>query len=251
MREKLKERNLKILTLFYEKSSMATKLKKEKIIEIAEELKLKNTVVRRVIETYYNQYVIQIGVKNPELGDLTEFKKNMKFDNLTKLQKNFLIGKLFGLSDTKALKKAGYKSKGSLQGLSTNEEIQEIINKARLETLKKTEYTFSYNYELLGKIAKEGFDGYEEKEIQEKHSDKNGQELSKKITKRKNLAAATMAINIQNKMINSEDLARINKFKVDKENIELVNEKLKRELAVRGERKEDLSLSALRKKYGL
>lgn len=201
MREDLKERNLKILTSFHEKSSYTNKLKKEKIIEISEEMKLKVTTIKRVIDVYYEEFVNEICTKNTELGDLTKYHENLKFDNLTEKQTRFLIGKLFGLSSTRALKQAGYKSKGSLQKLNVNKEIQEIINRARLETLKTSKYTFNYNYELLGKIAREAEEGYEEKEIKEKHSEENGQELSKRIIKRKNLPAAIMAIAAQNKMM--------------------------------------------------
>lgn len=220
MRESLKERNLKILTLYYSKSSLSTALKKEKVIEIAEELKLTIPTITRVIDKYYDDF-IEKGIKNTQFEDLTEFKENLKFDNLTELQKKFLVGKLFGLSDVKALKKAGYKSRGSLKNLNANENIQDFINHARTKVLKKTKYTFLYNFELLGKIAAEGIEAYEEKEVQEKHTEKNGQEFSKRITKKKSLTASVMATATQNKMAgyNFEDYLKSEKLKLEKEKI--------------------------------
>lgn len=220
MREKLKERNLKILTLYHEKSSLENKLKKTKILEIAEELREKSTTVKRVIDTYYEKFVKEICTKNTEIGDLTEFKKKIKFENLTEKQGKFLIGKLFGLSDTKALEKAGYKSKGSLRGLKSHNDIREYINNARLETLKKTKYTFEYNYEFLGKISEEGKNGYDDKEIFEKYENGVPVEQTKKITRRKNLSAAIMAIRAQNQMMGYEDMSG-NKAEEQKEKIQM------------------------------
>lgn len=260
MRGSLKTRNLKILSKYHELTLSTKKLEKQKHIEIAEEMDLTKITVKRVIDRYYSVFLDELGTKNTCLEGLTELREKFKFENLTDKAKEYIIFRLFGNSDTQATKKAGYKSKGSITKLKRNKRIQDIIEAERLKTLEKTRYTFDYNYNSLGYIADKAKNILQERSVSETQGGKNGAELNKTVNEKYLLGVSVSAFATMNKMIgfNYEDVVKTKKVEIEKDKLELekdtrglLNEKLRRELAVRGDTKEDVSITAIRKKYGL
>lgn len=260
MRESLKVRNLEILSKFHELSISTKKQVKEIRIEIAEEMKLTVPIVKNVVDRYYNEFLVSFDTKNLTLEGLTELRERFKFENLTKKQKEYLINRLFGINDTQATKKAGYKSRRSITKLKSNESIQKIIEAERKKVLQKTKYTFDYNYNSLGYISDKAKEVIKERSVTEKQGGKNGQELSKNVVEKHMLGVSVNATTAMNKMagFNYDEAIKEKKVDIDRERLELeketrglVNEKLRRELAVRGDTKEDVSIAAIRKKYGM
>lgn len=260
MNKKLKPRNLKLLSRYHELTLSTKKLEKQKQIEIAEEMELTQATVKRVIDKYYEGFVAQLGMKNTCLEGLTDLRERFKFENLTEKQIEYLILRLFGMNDTQAVKKAGYKSKGSITKLRRNQTIQDFIEAERRKVLNSTKYTFDYNYNSLGEIADKAKENVKERSVSEKQGGKNGQELTKTINEKLLLGVSVNAFATMNKMVgfNHDDSIKEKKIDIEKERLELEketrslsNEKLRRELAVRGDTKEDVSITAIRKKYGL
>lgn len=260
MRESLKHRNMRILSRYHELTLSTKKLEKQKQIEIAEEMRTTQTTVKRVIGKYYNDFLAQLGTKNTCLEGLTELRERFKFENLTEKQIEYMVHKLFGASDTQAAKKAGYKSKGSITKLKRNQSIQEFIESERRKVLQNTKYTFEYNYNSLGQIADKAKEIIKERSVTEKQGGKNGQELTKNVIEKHLLGVSVNATVAMNKMagFNYDEIIKEKKVDIDREKLELerdtrglVNEKLRRELAVRGDIKEEVSIAAVRKKYGM
>ena len=64
MQERLKTRNLKILSKYHELTLSTKYLEKQKYIEIAEEMDLTKITVKRVIDRYYRVFLDELGTKN-------------------------------------------------------------------------------------------------------------------------------------------------------------------------------------------
>ncbi|MEG1365466.1 MAG: hypothetical protein RSC71_07875, partial [Cetobacterium sp.] len=130
----------------------------------------------------------------------------------------------------------------------------------RRKVLQNTKYTFEYNYNSLGYISDKAKEIIKERSVTEKQGGKNGQELTKNVVEKHLLGVSVNATAIMNKMVgfNYDEGIKEKKVDIDREKLELekstrglVNEKLRRELAVRGDTKEDVSIAAVRKKYGM
>lgn len=228
MRRDFKERNLKLLTRYHQLTLATKKLEKQKQIEIAEEFELTIATVKRVIDKYYDGFLIELGTKNTCLEGLTELRERFKFENLTEKQREYMVQRLFGANDAQATKTAGYKSKGSITKLRRNESIQEFIERERREVLQNTKYTFGYNYNFLGEIAEKTKEPLKERVISEKQGGKNGQELSKTVSERILLGVGVNAIATMNKMagFNSDDKFKADKLLIEKEKLRLDEKQL-------------------------
>lgn len=227
MREKLKVRNLEILSRFHELNISTKKQIKEIRIVIAESMGLTVPIVKNVVDRYYTEFLSSFDTKNLNLGDLTSLREQFKYENFTEKQKEYIINKLFGVSDTKATEKAGYKSKSAVTALKNNFAVQEIINKAREKVLKTTDFTFAYNFNTLGEIANKAKESVKERSIKEEQGGKNGASISKTITEKYYLGVAVNAITGMNKMIgyNYEDALKSEKLKIDMEKVKVEKHK--------------------------
>ena len=225
MNKNLKSRNLQLLSRYHELTLSTKKLEKQKHIEIAEEMKISQSVVRNTVKRYYDNYIIELKKLTSE--GLTELNERFIAKGMTEKQSEYIKQKLFGMSESKAIKKAGYKSKGIISKLKKNKSVQDIIEEERLKVLKNTKYTFQYNYNSLGEIADKTKQRIEEREITEKQSDKNGQELSKTVSEKSMYGVGVQAIAQMNKMVgfNFEDTIKAKKLEIDKEKIGIDQEK--------------------------
>ena len=227
MRENLKVRNFKILSRFHELHISTKKQVKEIRIEIAETMGLSVAVVKNVVDRFYNEFLSSFDTKNLNLGDLTSLREQFKYEDLTEMQIDYILNKLFGNNDTQAAKKAGYKSKGAGTTLRNNFAVQEIINKAREKVLKTTDFTFAYNFNTLGEIANKAKESVKERSIKEEQGGKDGASISKTITEKYYLGVAVNAITGMNKMIgyNYEDALKSEKLKIDMEKVKVEKHK--------------------------
>lgn len=227
MRENLKVRNLKILSRFHELHISTKKQVKEIRIEIAETMGLSIPVVKNVIDRFYNEFLSSFDTRNLNLGDLTSLREQFKYEDLTEMQIEYIVNKLFGNSDTQAAKKAGYKSKSAVTALRNNFTVQETIDKARQKVLKTTDFTFAHNFNTLGEIAIKAKESVKERSIKEEQGGKDGASISKTITEKYYLGVAVNAIAGMNKMIgyNYEDALKVEKLKIDMEKVKVEKHK--------------------------
>lgn len=223
MRKALKERNLKILTRHHELTLSTKKQVKEIYIEISEEMKLTIPVVKRVVEKYYNEFLSEIGAKSTCLEGLTSLREKFKYENYTEKQIEYMVLKIFGNSDAKATRKAGYKSKSSITNLKNNLSLQMTIENERQSIIKNSKYGFNFIYETLGEIAVKGKETIKERSVTEKQGGKNGAELSKTIAEKHMYGDSISAFNLMNKMAGFyyEDRIKAGKLLVDIEKLEL------------------------------